>query len=241
MICQNCKEETEQGKFCTSCGAALTDESAATTEPMESSEIVETEQIQETVEPNEPNQFMEQLKDTGANFGKFFLTHITRPSDASKANSANLISGIITMVLFSLIIALNIYIMFDFVLFYDSFVVPLLKNVILFGLVATITFAAAKVSIQDVSISDVIAKYGAYLIPFLLLYVVGILFSVVKLGFPFTLVTTISILGSILIIPILILTEKAIKGFDPVYIIIALSLVSYILYSYLAKLGSYGL
>src|SRR5699024_10247596 len=110
--------------------------------------------------------------------------------------------------------------------FTDDFLIPLLKYIILFALIPVITFAASKLSAQEVPLPVIIAKYGSYLVPFLLLYIVGIIFSLIKLGFPFTAVSTISALGPILIVPVIIILEKPVKVFDRIYVLIALSIVS---------------
>lgn len=251
MICQSCNQETEKGKFCTNCGAELgAEESAAATEPVvevnntaEQSEPTPVpQQTTQQAQPQEPNEYVEKMKALSADFGKFFLTLIKKPSEAKNTGEKSLIPGIITIIIFALIISLDSYITIVreadglSVSFFDVFLVPLFKYIVMFGAIAAITFVAAKVALQEVSIMDVIAKYGAYLVPFILLYVVGVLFNIIKLTqSPFDLVTVISILGPVLIIPVLILTERAVKGFDLVYTIVALSFISYLIYSYLSK------
>lgn len=247
MICQNCNQETEEGKFCTSCGAELnTDDSAATVESTAQSTVepeatesiapVQSEQTQ-----NETNEYAEKLKGISADFGQFFITLVKKPSEARNADQNALISSIIVIAVFSILVALNGYIVasnFDSYVsasFADDFLIPMLKYIILFALIPTVTFAASKISAQEVSFPVIIAKYGSYLVPFLLLYVIGIIFSLIKLGFPFTAVTTISLLGPVIIIPILIILEKPVKVFDRVYVLIALSIVSYIIHGYLGS------
>src|SRR5699024_4371891 len=148
--------------------------------------------------------------------------------------------SIIVIAIFSILVALNNYIsasayndLFGSSSFADDFLIPLLKYIILFGLIPVVTFAASKISAQEVSLPTILAKYGSYLVPFLLLYVVGIIFTLIKLGFPFTAVTSLSIMGSVLIIPVLIILENPVKVFDRVYVLIALGLVSFIIYGYL--------
>jgi|SRR5690625_277071 len=251
MICKSCHQETEEGKFCTNCGAELVvEESAATVESTEKL-IAEAEPV-ETITPaqseqvqQDSNEYAEKIKDISSDFGGYFMTLIKKPSEAKNTDQNVLISSIIVIAIFSILVALNGYISvnnyYNDILgsasFADNFLIPLLKYIILFALIPVVTFVASKISAQEVPLPTIIAKYGSYLVPFLLLYVIGILFTLIKLGFPFTTVTTISILGPVLIVPILIILEKPVKVFDRMYVLIALSIVSYIIYGYLGSSG----
>src|SRR5699024_9668445 len=124
MICQNCKQETEEGKFCTNCGAELVvdhsaaDHSAATveasTEPAVESDTTETVettapvQAEQTVQ--ETNEYAEKLKGIGSDFGQFFITLVKKPTEARNADQNALISSIIVMAIFSILVALERYI-----------------------------------------------------------------------------------------------------------------------------------
>jgi hypothetical protein len=254
MLCQKCNEVTEEGKFCTSCGAELiTDDSAATIEPtVTTSDTTETVPVQSEQTEQESNEHAEKLKDISSDFGNFFVTLVKKPGEARNADQNTLISSIIVIAIFSILAALSGYIsvsnyndIFGTASFADDFLIPMLKYIILFALIPVVTFAASKVSAQEVSLPTIIGKYGSYLVPFLLLFVVGIIFSLIKLGFPFSAVTNISLIGPVLIIPILIILEKPVKVFDRVYVLIVLSLVSFIIYGYLVSglsgvLGRFG-
>src|SRR5699024_9226814 len=97
-------------------------------------------------------------------------------------------------------------------------------------------FGAVRVASQNVSIQDVLAKYGAYLVPFLLLFVISIILDIIDMtGLPFSTVGYIAMIGPVLLIPVFILSEKAVKGFDYIYTAIALVLFSYIAYSYITN------
>lgn len=258
MFCQHCNQKTESGRFCTNCGKELVaNESAATSNPITEENISEASGSASPETTQQSNEFTDQIKDVSSNFGKFFMTLMKKPSEAKNVNSTHLYSSIILMVVFSLLIALNTYISestqqswYDFgsdwfstntsISFVDYFLIPLVKYVILFGILATLTFAATKLVSQQISFKEIIAKFGGYLVPFLLLYVLGILFSLIKLGFPFTIVYSVSLLAPSIIVPILILTEKPVKGFDLVYVIIGLSIVTRIVNSYLSSSGGFG-
>lgn len=251
MFCQSCQQESEAGKFCTNCGAALGSEESAVTLEQETDSTVQPEAsapiATEQAQAEEPNEFVEQIKDASSNFGDFFLTLVKKPSEAQGFNKVHMVSAIITIAIFSLIISLDSYLVSQSIYsdlissspsFLDDFFYPFIKSVIKFGLIASVTFGAAKVALQDVSFSDVLAKYGAYLMPFMLLYIVGTLFSLATLGFPFTLATTVGLSGPVLVIPTLILLEGPIKKFDKVYVILGLILAAQIISSTVNRIGT---
>ena len=170
MLCQNCNQETEEGKFCTNCGAELiADENAATVEstdkpvvetvPTETTASVPSEQTEQ-----EANEYAEKLKDISSDFGGFFMRLIKKPSEAKNMDQTVLTSSIIVIAIFSILVALNSYItasnyhgiLGSSASFADDFLIPLLKYVILFALIPVVTFAASIVSAHDVSLTTIL-------------------------------------------------------------------------------------
>src|SRR5690625_2844985 len=113
MICQNCKQETEEVKFCTNCGAELVvDDSAATVEAspeqaVESETPETTAPVQAEQTGQETNEYAEKLKGISSDFGQFFITLVKKPTEAKNADQNALISSIIVMVIFSILVAQN--------------------------------------------------------------------------------------------------------------------------------------
>lgn len=253
MICNNCNQETEPGKFCTKCGAPLGEASAqeqsATQEPIVQQHTQTpppAQPIQQQTQQGQQVDFAQKTKELSSNFGGFFLNALKRPSSAKDVNGVQFVSGAIMVIVFSLIISLHNFIAYkkevssfgfgDDVGFFDIFIVPFLKYILLYAIIVGLIFAAVNVAQQSLSIQDVLAKYGAYLVPFALLYVIGILLDVLDMtGLPFSVVGYLAIIGPVLVVPVLILSEKAVKGFDYVYTTIGLLLLSYIAYSYITK------
>src|SRR5690625_6476076 len=97
-----------------------------------------------------------------SDFVSFCLTLIKRPNDARNINEKSLIPGIITILIFPLIISLDSYITlvradtFESLSLLDTFLVPLFKYIVMFAPIAAITFAAAKVAFHDITVKDVI-------------------------------------------------------------------------------------
>lgn len=250
MICKSCEKETEKGNFCEHCGASLTDseqdvredpvDTGSAEELLQADEVAATEDMQETssdAEPEtaeKPNEAVEMIKDEGARLGKFLLALIKKPTDAKKMGEDYFISGVTVTVLLALLISLNQFIHAKSLSFFEAeFFIPLLKYLLVFGLLGIIIFVAAKVGQQELSIKETYAKYGAYLVPFALLFVAGLIFSLIKLWLLYTIATMFSLVGIVLFIPIFILSEQEVKGFDLVYTTITVTLVSFIIFGYL--------
>src|SRR5699024_11004617 len=170
MLCQNCGQQTEEGKFCTKCGAKLNQEEAATTQDATDDGIIQSEPIdnrkqgqtdsdsasseprpaetapvqpprsppQQQSSPSppqrKPNEPAERTKTSTARSAHFLLPILKSPSHARNVSAKQTPSGIVTLVIFSLIIALGTYLMlrsldpFLYELtFVDHFLIPALQ------------------------------------------------------------------------------------------------------------------
>ncbi|ASK61291.1 hypothetical protein CFK37_03400 [Virgibacillus phasianinus] len=249
MQCPNCYQQTEQGKFCTNCGALIShNESAVTEESNELPAVVEQPNIDHSTsdEPNQSNDAMEKIKQSSVNFGHFFLTLVKKPNDAKKANGNDLVSGIISIVLYSLLFALGYYLIADSFLtmfmgnigspfggpalqslpFTNGFLWPFLKFIVLFAVIIALTFIGLKLTAINYSFYATCAKYGAYLIPFLLLLAVGYILTTISLYSIGIIAIMVSVLGAIIIIPTLILLEKPATGADRIYLLLLIYILN---------------
>ncbi|MFD2044330.1 hypothetical protein ACFSTA_10590 [Ornithinibacillus salinisoli] len=237
MHCTNCGQETETGKFCTNCGTPLANEETAAATDSTASDTQQPVSQQDSTDQEQTNETVGKIKAAGANFGHFFMTLLKSPSAAKKANSNDLISAIITIVLFSLLIALAVYFMIQSVSgyfmdasFLEHFLVPLLSFAVMFGVVATLTFAGFKLSKLESSFTEVLAKYGAYLVPFMTLLVVGAILALIKLPTLPGAILLISILGPILLAPTFIFFDQKEGSVDRIFVIFGVSVVSLVVF-----------
>ncbi|MCG3419341.1 zinc ribbon domain-containing protein [Oceanobacillus jordanicus] len=250
MICPSCGQQTEEGKFCTNCGAPLpVENNAATQEPVNTDPTLEQES--NVGEPSQPlasgqqqnqsqsNDFMETVKRETSQFGAFFVKLLKKPSEGQNVTSSQLISGIITIVIFSLLISLGSYIIsssigsyFMRVSFVDSFLLPLIQFLVLFGVIAAISFAGVKIGGQSLSFTAVVAKTGAYSVPFLVLTVLGSLLALVGISLSGIFIL-VGLLGPILVVPTFILLEKPAPAFDRIYLLIGIYFVTLLASGYL--------
>lgn len=250
MQCPNCFQQTEQGKFCTNCGALIPqDESAVSAES--SVEPVESKQgttEQQTEEPKQTNDAAEKLKETSANFGHFFLTLVKKPSDAQRANGNDFVSAIISIILYSLLFALGYYLTVDSILgtfmgnfsddpfgnpsssqsipFTDGFLWPFLKFIVLFAAIIALTYVGLKLTASEYSFLSTVAKYGGYLIPFLLLLVLGSILTLIGLYSIGITIISVSVFGALLLIPTFILLDQPSLGIDRIYLLIAIYILN---------------
>lgn len=250
MVCPNCGQEITEGKFCTNCGTQLSDDEVAVTSELSPSPLQQHPTSDQTGQETQ-NELVEKLKNVGANFGHFFITLVKRPSDAKNANSNDFISGIISLVIYALLLALGTYLVFRATIgqvggmggmmdgpelsFSDTFLLPLFEFIILLLVVTGLTFAVAKLSVQTLNFTDVLGKYGAYLIPFLLLYVVGFLVGLMGIPMLAGSLILISLLGALMIAPTFILLEQPAEGFDRIYLLLALYFVAFLICFFLMQ------
>ncbi|QKY71174.1 zinc ribbon domain-containing protein [Lentibacillus sp. CBA3610] len=252
MQCPSCGEQTAEGKFCTNCGAQLDveqmhDKETSTETDHDSAGDHFTEEQENSTEDQEysakNNEAMDKLQTIGSDFGHFFVTLVKNPSEAKKANHTDVISGIIIIVLSALLLAASYHFVlnaipagfFRSISFFDSFILPIIIFVLLEFLIAGLTFAGAKLSVQTVTFPDVIAKYGAYLIPFVLLFAAGIIFSLIGISALAVILILISILGLVLFIPTFILLEQPAEGFDRVYVLLVLYIITILAFGFFTQ------
>lgn len=243
MICANCNQETEAGEFCANCGAPLPgNESAAASADLTegaSPDVTPNADTEKTTkEGTPPNESVERLKKEASAFGNFFLTMLKKPSAAQQTNGTKLISGIISIVIFSLLISLGSYLVvsssFLGASFLDGFLIPFIQFLVLFAVITALIFGAAKVAGQVYSFTDIVAKLGAYLVPFLVLIVIGTLLTFIQIPFTSSLII-LGLLGPILFIPTFILLEQPTKGYDRIYVLLGLYLILLIVSGFLIQ------
>jgi hypothetical protein len=179
--------------------------------------------------------FSDQLATVFSNFGHFFITLVKQPSQARKANHNDLYSAIITIFAYVLILALSAFLPHAFYArrswfipvpsFFYEFLMPFILLLVTFGGIVSLVFVTTKVAKADLTYSSVVGKYGAYLLPYALLYFAGLLISVGHLPILPSILITIGILGPIFVIPALILYEKEHVGFDRIYLLFGLYFV----------------
>jgi hypothetical protein len=255
VVCPNCGQQVENEKFCSNCGAQLNQQGQVQQnnpyqapsqeqnqppfqgqqQPYQGQQQAPYQGQYQAPYPGQnqgyqqaaPNPNVEKLKETSRGFGKYALQVLKQPSSAKSLDDQHLISGIISIVVYSFVYALFYYLEwvvdFDNVDFVDFFLKPFLVQLILLAAIVGLVFVALMVVKENQSIQSVISKFGAYIIPFLLIYVLGSLFYIIdvpKIGW---ILDTVAKYGVMLLVPALLLLENKTNsklGLDRLYVII---------------------
>ena len=183
-------------------------------------------------EPSQPNPYLESAKQNSKVYFEYFVKGLKSPlAVAQKTGSEQLLNGIISMVIFVILIPLMIYLSLgsDVRNFYSG---GLLVNVVLkpvfwlalfMLLVAVYTFGAVKLSTNPrADLKEIIARFGTLLIPFIVISLIAFLFMLMGsvIGGLFL---AIALIGGIFTIPVLITlsyNRSGVGGIDTLYAIL---------------------
>lgn len=256
MICANCNHRNEGGKFCENCGAPLSAEAAAASESVgpSSGQPEYTGQNNTTYNPQhtgyaggqtppvEPNVYLRNAKMVSSSYFNYFGAVLKRPfAMAQNVGGEQLVNGIITMILFSLLAPLMVYISLGAARewikspFLDIVVKPTISLAVLIVLVATFSFLAIKFARIQVGYKDVLSRFGALLVPFLALLAVSFILSILQLEI-FAYFFGASFLGLLFIVPPMIIASW-VKGDNRG----GLDVVYGVLFTYLATMITIGI
>lgn len=232
MVCKECGKINEDGKFCEACGAKLEtgeeQESVATAQQTPTtSQTTTNNTTQESAETNN-NEYVDKAKDISKTYFSYFLRILKSPlSESQNIRREEFINGVITIVLYALFIPLMIYLslgsearnwMFESP-FLDILLKPTIGYAVFIFLIAAFVFIAVQLGNVKVSIKDVIARFGALLVPFVAFFVVGFVLALLQTG-AFAIPLSIGVMGSTLAAPALVIQsfkENVKGGLDAVY------------------------
>lgn len=232
MNCPNCEEYIEEGKFCTNCGTELTVDAATT----ETADPVNVEPTQENIQ-QEPVQSasIEKKEGAGLDIADYYTRLVKKPAQALETTANDLIPGIITLVVFALLIGSESYYLMSELAggyispsFTDDFLVPFLRFGLVLVAVVAFTFWGLKFTANELSFQDVFAKYTAFLIPFVLLFALGFILEVINLPSIPNAVMGVSSNAPLLVIPTLIILNSKKKEIDLIYLLVGIFAASYI-------------
>jgi hypothetical protein len=238
MLCPNCNHQNEGGKFCEKCGTSLIAKAAQ--ETAASVDIPQTNTHAAQAAQSQPNQYLEATKKISKTYFAYFIQVLKKPfASAQGVGSEHLVNGIITIALYSFIIPLMIYFAVKGILssvndfgsdlfgedvainppFMDMVLKPTFAFAVFILLVATFSFAAVRLGRINASFSEVIARFGSFLIPFTAILAVALIMSFLKIKM-FVLLLFIGFVGSIFIVPPLVISsykKDSKEGVDVIY------------------------
>ncbi|NMO97904.1 zinc ribbon domain-containing protein [Paenibacillus lemnae] len=183
--------------------------------------------------PSQTNAYLESAKKNSKMYFQYFVNVLKNPlAAAQRTGSEQLINGIITMVIFALLIPLMTYLSLgearDYLdrygsPFVDVVLKPWLWLMLLLGLTAVYTTGAVKLATNTkVDIKEIFARFGTLLVPFIAIVIVGFLLAFMEIGLGGNLLA-IGVIGAFFTIPVLIAVDyKRVPGakLDTLYAIL---------------------
>lgn len=231
MYCKNCGQNNQSdAKFCEKCGTKINSELDTNVHHI----VEETNQQTTTasqVQQQGANQkqYIEKGKEISKLYFSFFLSILKKPVPvAETVNKSQLINGIITIVVFSLMVPLMTYFglknafshsMFSpDISFSNVVIIPVFSLVILILLIGLIIFGVVKIGRSSYGLLDVIARFGAFLVVPTALLAIATIFSLIS-SFIFIPFLFLGLLSASFVIPLVIysLKKEEPKGIDTFY------------------------
>jgi hypothetical protein len=230
ITCPSCLNEQDTGKFCGKCGTNLM-ETGGQPQP---SAHAETAAAAQPVPSMNSNENLMKAKEGVSKYWNYALEVLKKPSTALAGKESQFLNGIITIGIFVAALSISIYFlankfykeMFGGIgsllsgdemgaqsLPFFQFASSLMLFSLLFIIGALISvFLAAKLMSEGFTFKELLARFGGILIPFAALNVAAILFGLMG-SIKFTLLLTgVSLLLTIVIMPALVVYDRAVKS-----------------------------
>lgn len=253
MTCSNCGTTFNDGKFCPSCGTPATtqNESAQATSNTQGS--TGTTNAAETVAHSAPSpeaaasteqaqsqEFVGNVRQTSSSFGQFFTTLLKNPSAAKHANANDFVSGLISLVILALVVGIRAWLLGhdNGVEFVDAFLKPFAKSVLFLAILTGGLIGASIIAKQEYDPKEIVAKYGAYIVPFMLVFALGVIFELLDIDHITGTTIALGQVGFYLVAPAFVLLTRPSKGIDIIYLIVILGFIGVFFNGYL-EIGFY--
>lgn len=220
MICKNCGQDNQEGKFCQSCGANLAGDSNEETAAVVETHGDNTHHSSQTEKESNLNEYLEKTKDISKTYFSYFTRVLKSPlTESQTIRKEEFVNGIITIVLYALLIPLMAYLSLGSARhymaspFFNVFFKPALGYTVFIFLIAGFSFLAIQLGKAKADIKDVIARFGALLVPFIVIFVIAFILALLQTGF-YAVVLSLGLMGSIMAVPPLVIYsyKKDVKG-----------------------------
>lgn len=212
MKCPGCEHMNDGGNFCENCGTRLVQGGAESSYSHARPAGVEGAAAHAPIPAApQPNAHVENVKNVSKMYFSYFLEVLKKPVAATQNTSREqLVNGLISIGIFALIIPLIIYLgLKDAGMngeFMSMVIKPAFSYAIFILLIASYSFVAIKLGKVPVRYTDVIARFGSMLIPFLALFLLAFLMSLLGMGL-YPVFLGIGFLGSTFIVPPLVISS----------------------------------
>ena len=234
ITCPNCHHLNDGGNFCEKCGTRLT----------EGETVVAGGASAASVETVRPNEHLEKAKNVSKLYFGYFMSLLKSPlAKGSRIGEEHFVNGLITIILYSLILPLSMYVALgDYGRYMDSafltiVIKPTLAMAVFVFLMSVFTFCAVKVVGGQVTFRSAVARFGAILVPFIAVFVLGLLMSLFEI-YEFVFVLGLGLFGAIFTAPAIVVmsyTRNIASKFDPLYGIILTYVASFIVFALILR------
>ncbi len=170
MECKQCHAPLEAGaKFCTNCGAHVSDEaSKSQTETPTATEVTTNEQANGQPAQSKATDYVAQGKAVSKQYWNFIPNALLNPFAAStRVKDTDKVNGLITLALFSLLIPLFTYSAIGSYYrppFLDTVLKPFMVLLIFFAILLAVKFGVAKLMKADISFVQVMTRFGTLMV-----------------------------------------------------------------------------
>lgn len=188
MICGKCQTVNDSNaKFCVNCGKQIdhlkrqpvVEQSEVNTDDATVKETVEVEEatvqeevndgVDQPVRQMEPDPVIEKAKEIGQSFLGYILDGVKAPFQAGKsvgAEQADLINGLITLLIFSGFIPLSVFVLGSWGRppFFATVVVPFILFIIFIAITVAVLFAVARLMKSEIDFMQVFTRFMTFMI-----------------------------------------------------------------------------
>ncbi|WP_445509038.1 zinc ribbon domain-containing protein [Rossellomorea marisflavi] len=234
VTCPNCHHQNDDGNFCEKCGTRLT----------EGEPVVTGGASAASIEAARPNEHLEKAKNVSKLYFGYFMGLLKSPlAKGSQISEGHFVNGLITIILYSLILPLSMYAgIGEYGSYIDSpflsiVIKPALTMMVFVFLISVFTFCAVKVVGLQVSFKSVVARFGALLVPFITIFALGLLMALFGI-YEFVFVLALGLFGAIFTVPAIVVmsyTRNITTKFDPLYGIILTYVASFIVFALILR------
>lgn len=234
ITCSQCQHQQESGKFCGSCGADLSSAMESTVQQPAQTEVAAGVHTQ----PAYTNENLTKAKEGVSKYWSFALDVLKRPSIALTGTEGHFVNGLVTIAVYVVAFALSLYFLANKLfktmfggmgsLFGESpmgaqslpffdIVSPLFMFALLFVAGALLSsFAAIKMMSDSLSFKGIIGQFGSVIIPFAALNVIAIIFGLTGSIQVTLLLTALSLLFPVIVMPALVVYDRSMQNSRPV-------------------------
>ena len=191
----------------------------------------------------QPNRYIESTKEISKMYFSYFLQVLKQPYASTKnVGAEHSVNGIITMVLYAFLIPFTLYFFIKnassgidsflgnctiSVPFGEVVLKPTLAFAIFIFLIFIFTFVSIKLGRSEATFQEALARFGSLLIPIVAILLVSLIMSILNIKL-FIVVLLLGILGSIFLVPALVIVSYKKNSSDGVDVFYG-SFITYIL------------